>query len=118
MLMHDPFDDVKIALYKDDLNYCTIKPLMYKGIKVPAHFVFDGVTVKAPFTLIFSNKDLRKGIKASCFHDWMCKHKDLYRRKQATKILVELWKENGLSTWKCWIVYICVEIYQLFNGWK
>ena len=87
-------------------------------IEVPKGFIFDGVTVKAPFTAIFSNKDLRKGIRASCFHDWMCKHKQDYRRSYATGVLVKLWHENGLGAVKAGIVYICVEAYQLFKNWK
>ena len=57
-------------------KYHTLVSLEYEGIKIPAGFEFDGVTVKAPFTFLFSNKDLRQGIRASCFHDWMCNHKD------------------------------------------
>lgn len=119
--MLDPFNDpliqVKIGLYRDN-NFVTIKPLVHKGIRIPSGFVFDGVTVRAPFTFIFSNKDLRKGIIASCFHDWMCRRKETYKRKEATKVLIDLWKKEGLPTWKCWIVYLFVEIYQICKGWK
>ena len=102
----------------DELNYITLKELKYKDIVIPKGFVFDGVTVKATFTFLFSNKDLRKGIEASCFHDWMCNHKDLYKRKEATKILVDLWVKSGLPKWKAWFVYVNVELYQiLVNHW-
>lgn len=102
----------------DGINYITLEPLTYKDITIPEGFVFDGVTVKAPFTFLFSNKDLRKGIRASCFHDWMCKHKDKYDRKDATKLLVDMWVEDGLPKWKSSFVYISVELYQIFvNKW-
>lgn len=61
-----PFlDSLDFAVWQD--KYVTLKALKYDKIEVPKGFIFDGVTVKAPFTVIFSNKDLRKGIRASCF---------------------------------------------------
>ena len=100
------------------LKYITLKELHYDGITVPKGFEFDGVSVKAPFILLFSNKDLRQGIRASCFHDWMCQHKDEYSRAYATKILVDIWKEDGLEDFKAWFVKVCVNAYQWFKGWK
>ena len=112
-----PFlDSLDFAVWQD--KYVTLKALKYDKIEVPKGFIFAGVTVKAPFTVIFSNKDLRKGIRASCFHDWMCKHKQDYRRSYATGVLVKLWHDNGLGAVKAGIVYICVEAYQLFKKWK
>ena len=99
-------------------KYQTVVPLVYKGISVPKGFVFDGVTVKAPFTFLFSNKDLRQGIRASCFHDFMCRHKNQYSRKFATDILVKIWREDGLENWKAFFVRLSVNLYQWFNGWK
>lgn len=99
-----------------DIHYITLKEMKYKGVIVPKGFEFDGVTVKAPFTFLFSNRDLRRGIKASCFHDYMCKHKENYSRTFATDLLVELWKKNGLNPIKAWIVKESVNIYQLFKG--
>lgn len=98
------------------LNYKTLKQLKYDNIVVPKGFEFDGVTVKAPFTLLFSSKDLRKGIKASCFHDYMCKHKEQYTRKYATKVLVDLWRKEGLNRYKAYIVKVCVNAYQMIKG--
>lgn len=98
-------------------KYRTIKELKYKDIVVPKGFEFDGVTVKAPFTFLFSNKDLRQGIRASCFHDYMCQHKDKYKREYATDILVEIWQEDGLEDFKAWFVRWSVNLYQWFNGW-
>lgn len=99
-------------------KYRVLSPLFYGGIKIPAGFEFDGVTVKAPFTFLFSNKDLRQGIRASCFHDWMCNHKDRYRREYATNVLVEIWREDGLEAWKAWFVRWSVNLYQRLGGWK
>lgn len=99
-------------------KYQTVVPLIYKGITVPKGFEFDGVTVKAPFTFLFSNKDLRQGIRASCFHDFMCRHKNQYSRKFATDILVKIWREDGLENWKAFLVRLSVNLYQWFNGWK
>lgn len=104
-------------IVKDGM-YVTTKALYYKNVVVPQGFVFDGVTIKAPFTFLFSNKDLRNGIRASCFHDYMCKNKHMYKRKYATKILCELWEHDGLNKFKVKIVYHCVNIYQLFKCWK
>lgn len=99
-------------------KYVTLESLKYKDIEVPSGFEFDGVTVKAPFTLLFSNKDLRQGIRASCFHDWMCRHKAEYTREYSTKVLVDIWKEDGLEAFKAWLVKVCVNLYQRVKGWK
>ena len=101
------------------IYYITLKELKYDGVIVPKGFVFDGVTAKAPFTFIFSTKDLRQGIKASCFHDWMCQHKSEYSRNYSTDILVDLWQQEGLNRYKAYIVKVCVNLYQLIKGgWK
>lgn len=108
---------LNFAIYKN--NYVTLRNIMYKNIYVPKGFIFDGVTVKSPFTFIFNSKDLRNGILASCFHDYMCKNKSEYDRKYATDILVSLWKKEGLSSFKSFIVKISVNIFQFFKGgWK
>ena len=100
-----------------DDKYVTLRDLRYDDITVPKGFVFDGVTVKAPFTFIFSNKDLRQGVRASCFHDFMCRNKTQYKRKQASLVLTALWKQDGLNPFKAWIVFWCVELYQWCRGW-
>lgn len=113
-LSHPAIQTLDFAVY--GINYVTLHDIEHEGIKIPRGYVFDGVTVRAPFTLIFSNKDLRKGIRASCFHDWLCLHKDIYGRKYATNILVEIWREDGLNTFKAWIVKISVNVYQIIKG--
>lgn len=101
------------------LNYVTLQELRHDHLIVPKGFEFDGVTVKAPFTFIFSSKDLRKGIRASCFHDYMCRDKSKYYRRYATKVLVEIWEHDGLSPFKGWIVKVFVNAYQAIKGgWK
>lgn len=109
-------NSLDFAVFGND--YVTLKKLQYQDIEIPAGFIFDGVTVKAPFTFIFSNKDLRKGIKASCFHDWLCQHKKQYSRTFSTKILVDLWRKNGLGRIKAGLVFIFVELYQICRGWR
>lgn len=101
------------------ISYVTMHDMEHEGIKVPRGYVFDGVTVKAPFTFLFSNKDLRQGIRASCFHDWLCLHKSEYSRTYATDVLVDLWKKDGLNKFKAFIAKISVNVYQFFRGgWK
>jgi len=99
-------------------KYVTLKELTFENIKVPKGFVFDGVTVKAPFTILFSNKNLRNGIRASCYHDYLCENRHMISRKEASKLLKNMWVTDGLPTWKGWIAYFSVEIYQYFKGWK
>lgn len=116
-LKKEEISKLKYAINED--KFVTLHTLEYDNIKVPKGFIFDGVTVKAPFTTIFSTKDLRQGIEASCFHDYMCQHKDKYTREYATKILVDLWRKNGLNKWKAFIVKISVNVFQYFKGgWK
>lgn len=101
------------------INYVTLHDMEYDGIKVPRGYVFDGVTAKSPFTFIFSTKDLRQGIRASCFHDWLCEHRSEYTRAYSTKVLVDIWQKDGLNKYKAFIAKISVNVYQMFNGgWK
>ena len=101
------------------INYDTLRDVEHDSVIVPKGYVCDGVTVKAPFTFIFSNKDLRKGIRASCFHDWLCEHRSQYTREYATKVLVDIWKQDGLNGYKAFIAKISVNVYQFFRGgWK
>lgn len=114
---HSVINTLNFAVY--GINYVTLRDIEHEGIKVPRGYVFDGVTVRAPFTFLFSNKDLRQGIRASCFHDWLCAHKSEYSRTYATNMLVDLWKQDGLNPIKAWIVKISVNFYQwLKGGWK
>lgn len=101
------------------LNYITLRKLKYDNIVIPKGFEFDGVTLKAPFTIIFSTDDLMKGIYASCFHDYMCKNRQNYTLKYSTDVLVKLWKKEGLNPFKCFLVKTFVNIFQFFRGgWK
>lgn len=101
------------------INYVTLRDLEHDSVIVPKGYVFDGVTAKAPFTFIFSTKDLRQGIRASCFHDWICQNKKNYTREYSTKVLVDIWKQDGLNKYKAFIVKISVNVYQFFRGgWK
>lgn len=116
-LTYPALNRLDFAVY--GINYVTLQDLEYDGIKVPRGYVFDGVTAKAPFTFIFSTKDLRQGIRASCFHDWLCQHKPEYTREYSTKVLVDIWKQDGLNGYKAFIAKISVNIYQFFTGgWK
>lgn len=116
-LSYPALNTLNFAVY--GINYVTLKDLEHDSVIVPKGYVFDGVTVKAPFTFIFSNKDLRKGIRASCFHDWICEHRSEYTRKYATDMLVDIWKKDGLNKFKAFIAKISVNVYQFFRGgWK
>lgn len=101
-----------------ETGYITLKELTFRNVNVPKGFVFDGVTVKAPFTMLFSQKNLRNGVRASCFHDFMCMQKNIYKRRKATKILCDIWHQDGLGKIKTFVVYYLVDIYQLLKGWK
>jgi len=107
---------ITFGIYQN--KYVTLRPIKYKNIEIPSGFIFDGVSISSPFTILFSNKDLRQGIRASCFHDWLCQHKNKYSRKYATKILVDIWREDGLDNIKSTIAGICVNLYQWWSGWK
>lgn len=103
--------------------YILLKDMSFDKVTVLKGYVFDGVTAKSPFTFIFSNNDLRKGIRASCFHDYMCENKRNFKRRYATSVLIKLWKQDGLgdkwiTSWKPWFVYIFVEVYQFLKGWR
>jgi hypothetical protein len=99
-------------------RYVALKQIKHKGIIVPKGFEFDGVTVKAPLTFLFSNKNLRLGVRASCLHDWMCRNKHKYGRKYATDILIEVWQARGLKKFKSFFVRHLVNVYQYLKGWR
>lgn len=94
------------------------------NIEIPKLYKFDGVTTKAPFTFMFSNNDLRKGVRAACIHDWICENKHNFTRKESTEILVEQWVKDGLgdmfwTRWKPSVVYWSVFLFQCFKKrWK
>lgn len=107
----------------DETNYVNLEEITFRKISVPKGFVFDGVSIPWFVMWMFSHNDLKRGIKAACFHDFMCEHKDIYQRREATAILLKLWKNAGLgnrwyTAWKPWVVYLFVEIYQMMKGWK
>lgn len=107
----------KVEFMVIDDAYITIKELVYKDIVIPKGYMFDGLTIWIPFTMFFGTQDIRRGIKASCFHDWLCDNRQNYTMTEATKILIELWK--GLSPFQAFLVKISVNIYQFFrSGWK
>lgn len=104
-------------------EYITLVKINRLGVEIPAGFVFDGVSVPWFVMWVFTHNELKEGIEASCVHDWMCAHKDIYRRREATSALIKLWKNAGLggrwyTSWKPWVVYGFVELYQIFQGWK
>ncbi len=104
-------------------KYITLNKLNRYGVDVPAGFIFDGVSVPWFVMWMFTHNELKEGIEAACVHDYMCEHKDDYRRRYATSILLKLWKNAGLgerwyTSWKPWVVYVFVELYQILKGWK
>lgn len=116
-LTYPVLNSLDFAVY--GINYVTLRDLEHDSVIVPKGYVFDGVTVKAPFTLLFSTKDLRQGVRASCFHDWLCEHREEYTREYATDMLVDIWKQDGLNGYKAFIAKISVNVYQFFTGgWK
>ena len=68
--------------------------------------------------MIFSQKNLRNGVRASCFHDYCCENKSKFGRRESTKLLCDLWKKDGLGKVKSFLVYVFVEAYQMGKGWK
>lgn len=106
-------------IYKVSNNQMKTKlTMIYKNIAVDAGFKFDGVSIPWFATWLFTVNDIKKGDVAACFHDWMCGRPHLYKRKYATHILVKLWKMAGLPSWKAPLVYVFVELYQLFQKGK
>lgn len=104
-------------------KYITLDKLNRYGVDVPAGFIFDGVSVPWFVMWMFTYDELKEGTEASCVHDYMCEHKNDYRRRYATSVLLKLWKNAGLgerwyTSWKPWVVYVFVELYQILKGWK
>lgn len=98
-------------------GYQTTREMTYLSVTVPEGFVFDGITIKRPWGILFSNIDLFNGLRAAAFHDYMCKNKEHYRRSFATDVLVAIWREDGLCKSKACIVKFCVNLFQRFKGW-
>jgi len=98
-------------------GFMVAEDLHYSCITVPKGFVFDGITLKRPWGMLFTSKDLFNGLRAAAFHDYMCKNKEHYRRSFATDVLVAIWREDGLCKSKAMIVKFCVNLFQRFRGW-
>ena len=110
----------------DEKQYVTLRDLTFGDITVPKGFIFDGISVPWGVMWMFTHNELKRGIRAACFHDFMCEpeNRGRYKRKEATSILLKLWKKAGLgnrwyTSWKPYVVYIAVELYQMRQGgWK
>ena len=79
---------------------------------IPAGFCFDGPTASRLACLFLTHKDLVRGVRAACLHDWMCAHKADYTLAESTRALVDAWRADGLRRWKCALVYAAVYAYQ------
>ncbi|MFV0626400.1 MAG: DUF1353 domain-containing protein [Alphaproteobacteria bacterium] len=118
LISYPSLNNLDIAVY-DEKHYVTMKNLTFRDVTVPKGFVFDGVSVPWFTTFLFTHNDLKRGIMASAFHDFMCENKDKFSRREATSILMKLWKQSGISSCKAVVIYVCVEAYQMTQkGWK
>ena len=99
-----------------DGKFITLREIHHHDVTVKEGYTFDGVTVKVPFRFIFSNRDLLKGVHASCIHDFMCENRRYFDRRIATNYLVNIWRGDGLSDFKAKLVKLFVNIYQYFKG--
>lgn len=107
----------------DEKRYVSLRKRTFRNVTVPEGFLFDGISIPWFVMFLFTHNELKKGLQAACFHDFMCENKGVYRRREATSVLLKLWKNAGLGNrwymaWKPWVVYCFVEIYQICKGWR
>lgn len=123
IVSYPAINSLDYAVY-DEKRYVSLRKRTFRNVTVPEGFVFDGVSVPWFVMWMFTHNELKRGMRASCFHDFLCENRGQCKRKEATSILLKLWKEDGLgkrwyTSWKPWIVYIFVELYQMKQGgWK
>lgn len=81
-------------------------------IHIPAYEVSDGPTLNWFTKLFFSTREYVLGVDAALVHDYMCRHKDQYDRRIASRILKDIWITCGLNKIKGYLVYFFTDLYQ------
>ncbi len=101
-------------------TYYLLENIEYKGVKCSIDDYSDGVSMQRWWArILFNPKEYAQGLFPAFIHDEMCRNKHLYDRKESTQYLVDLWRQNGLNGWKCFLVKHSVNIFQYFKGgWK
>ena len=88
-----------------------------KQFTITAHkdYCFDGATI--PFGIGKGNMKL---LYPALFHDIMCDNKWVinYDRQLADTIFLKLLLMHHVNPFIAYIMFICVEIYQLFRNWR
>lgn len=115
-------DPMIIARYGLFFNSKAVTYSAYNlDIHLPAYEVSDGPTLNFFTKMFFSTREYVLGVDAALVHDFMCRHKDKYDRKIASKILRDIWIACGLNKTKGYLVYWLMDTYQwLRHGreWK
>lgn len=91
------------------------------SVHIPIFEASDGPTLTFFTKLFFSTREYVLGAQAALVHDYMCRHKDQYDRKTASKMLRDIWISNGLNKIKGYLVYFFMDLYQLIKHgrqWK
>ena len=88
---------------------------------VPPFEPSDGPTLNWFTKLFVTMEEYRIGIPAAHLHDYMCRNKEQFDRRVATKMLIDIWVDAGLSRTKGELIGFCINCYQLVkhgSEWK
>lgn len=87
---------------------------------VPKGYKWDGATVPKFFWRIVGSSTQPEFLIASCIHDVLCENHNYIdnNRNLSSKIFKELLLIAGVSKIKAQIMYLSVDNFQRFCGWK
>lgn len=87
---------------------------------VPKEYKWDGATVPKFFWRIVGSSTQPEFLIASCIHDILCENHNYIdnNRNLSSKIFKELLLVAGVSKIKAQIMYLAVDNFQRFCGWK
>ena len=129
IIMHSIIDRHTIGydIYNTKMPFILNMPIRFwiyddscTKLTVPEYFKSDGATITlklAKFIIGCEHNPLF--FPAVILHDYMCCHKDKYKRKLASDVMLYLLLERGVLKWQAYLMYICVELYQKYHeGWQ
>ena len=81
-------------------------------VNIPAYESSDGPTLTIIPRWLISDREYVLGVEAALVHDYMCRNKNKYDRRIASRMLRDIWVNAGLGKIKGSLIYLFVEIYQ------
>ena len=87
---------------------------------IPKGFCYDGASIPFGFRWLIGAKGSDEFMIPSCVHDYMCLHHDVvgHDRQLSSMIFRELLIASGVGKLRAQTMYLAVDNFQRFCGWK